>query len=104
MFNEAGLAAILQFGALGLLGFFLYKFDQRYQSQVEFQHQMTLRIITVIEKNTSAHQQAALRSQAICTSIEMNRKMDNKEHEALMDQHKILTEDHRHITKKLASV
>ena len=103
MFNEAGLAAILQFGALGLLGFFLYRFDQSYKSQVEFQHQMTMRIITVIEENTSAHQQASLRSQAICTSIELNRKMDKDEHEALMDEHKTLMKDHKHITEKLVS-
>ena len=104
MFNEAGLAAILQFGALGLLGAFMYLSYQSYKSQIDFQQKTMMRIIEVIKDNTTAHQQAALRSKAICTSIEMNRDMDKEEHQALMDQHKMLTEDHKHITKKLASV
>lgn len=102
MFNEAGLAAILQFGALGLLGIFMYFSYQSYKNQIDFQQRITIRIIEVIEKNTTAHQQATSESKAICKGIEDNRTMEKEEHKALMAEHKILMEDHRHITKKLA--
>ena len=103
MFNEAGLAAILQFGALGLLGFFMYRFDQSYRSQTEFQQLMTVKIMEIVKENTDAQRQAATKSEAICTALETNRTMEKEEHEALMTQHEVLMKDHRHITKKLAS-
>ena len=102
MFSEQGIAAVLQFGALGLLGAFMYLSYQSYKSQIDFQQKTMMRVIEVIKDNTSAHQQAVQRSQAICTSIEMNREMDKKEHQALMDQHKMLTDEHKHITQKLS--
>ncbi len=102
MFNEAGLAAILQFGALGLLGVFMYQFSQSYKSQTEFQHRMMSQIVHIVQENTDAQRQAATKSEAICKGIEDNRTMEKEEHKALMAEHKILMEDHRHITKKLA--
>ena len=103
MFSEAGMDAVLQFGALGLLGAFMYLSYQSYKSQIDFQQKTMMRVIEVIKDNTTAHQQAAQRSKAICTSIEMNRDMDKEEHKALMDQHKLLTDDHKRITHKLSA-
>ena len=103
MFNESGIDAIMQFGALGLLGAFMYLLFQSYKNQTDFQQKMMIRIMKVIEENTSAHRQAALKSEAVCTAIEDNRVMEKEEHKALMDEHKILMQDHRRITERLSS-
>ncbi len=102
MFSEAGMEAILQFGALGLLGTFMYLSYQSYKSQTEFQQRMMLRIITVVEENTISQKQATAKSEAVCTLIETNRTMEKEEHEALMTQHELLMEGHKHITEKLS--
>ena len=102
MFSEAGMEAVLQFGALGLLGAFMYLLFQSYKSQTEFQQRMMIRIITVIEENTTSQKQETVKSEAVCTLIETNRTMEKEEHEALMTQHGLLMEGHKHITEKLA--
>jgi hypothetical protein len=103
MFSEAGIEAILQFGALGVLAAFMFLSHRSGNRRTEFQQEMTIRVINVIEKNTAAHEQAKLESQAICKGIEDNRSMEKEEHKALMDQHKTLMNDHKHITRKLSA-
>lgn len=103
MFNVSVIDAIMQFGALGLLGAFMYLLFQSYKNQTDFQQKMMVRVIKVIEENTSAHQQATRKSEAVCTAIEDNRVMEKEEHIALMDEHKILMQDHRRITERLSS-
>ena len=103
MLNETGLAAILQFGALGLLGYFMYRFDQSFKSQTEFQQQMTVRMMEIVGENTAAHRQATEKSEAVCKAIDENRVMEKEEHKALMIEHKMLIEDHSRITQKLTT-
>jgi len=98
---EGGLAAVLEFGSLGLLGTFLYFAYQSYKDQQQFQQKLTGDLMEVTRSCEYAHTNSANQFELMCKDIENKRDMEEKEHQALMKQHETLMEDHKRITQKL---
>ena len=103
MLEGSGLASILEFGALGLLGTFLYLSYQVYKDNTKFTQELTQQMVDMGKEYADNNRNTIQQVEGLCKGIEDNRTMEKDEHQALMKQHETLMDDHKRITQKLTT-
>lgn len=102
--NGTGFAAFLQFGALGLLGVFMYLSYQQYKEGQEYLRQLIQQMIALQKDSIEARKQASADFQEMCREFNTIRESEEREHDALLEGHRLLMDDHRKITGSLGKL